>query len=141
MSAAMKAVVGRCRDCNQLMATRGPHKELGLAEHSGKGICSMCRTRRRRDASLGEQPVPPARPYWMESSNRACSGADPETFYPVSDKPQFVTPAKTVCGGCRYRAACLTWAVENQEKWGVWGGLSAGERQGLTLESLGADVA
>lgn len=39
--------------------------------------------------------------------------------------------AKAVCDGCTVREACLQYALDNNETWGVWGGLSPTERRGL----------
>jgi WhiB family redox-sensing transcriptional regulator len=45
---------------------------------------------------------------------------DPELFF--ADAPEDVEAAKTLCQGCRARAACLEGALERREAWGVWGG-------------------
>jgi WhiB family redox-sensing transcriptional regulator len=39
--------------------------------------------------------------------------------------------AKRVCGGCPVREACRGYALENEEEYGVWGGLSEAERKRL----------
>lgn len=31
-----------------------------------------------------------------------------------------------VCAGCPVRAQCYTRAVENGERWGIWGGVNFG---------------
>ena len=37
-------------------------------------------------------------------------------------------PALAFCGGCRIREECLSWALKNGERYGVWGGLTSDER-------------
>jgi WhiB family transcriptional regulator, redox-sensing transcriptional regulator len=40
-----------------------------------------------------------------------------------------VEPARAVCRRCLVREACLEFALEHDERSGVWGGLSARERR------------
>jgi hypothetical protein len=42
--------------------------------------------------------------------------------------------AKQVCQACPVREACLQWAVDHDERYGVWGGLSERERRQLRRE-------
>jgi WhiB family redox-sensing transcriptional regulator len=57
-----------------------------------------------------------------------CQYTDPEAFFP--DKGGSVREAKRVCRSCVVRAECLEYALENDERFGVWGGLSERERNG-----------
>ena len=45
---------------------------------------------------------------------------DPDLFF--AESPVDVELAKSLCGGCPARAACLAGAIERREPWGVWGG-------------------
>lgn len=45
---------------------------------------------------------------------------DPDQFF--AESPDDVELAKSLCGGCPARAACLGGAIERGEPWGVWGG-------------------
>jgi len=36
--------------------------------------------------------------------------------------------AKALCHACPLLAACQTWAIDEHEQWGTWGGLTATER-------------
>lgn len=45
---------------------------------------------------------------------------DPDLFF--AESPDDVELAKSLCVGCRARAACLAGALERREPWGVWGG-------------------
>jgi WhiB family transcriptional regulator, redox-sensing transcriptional regulator len=49
-----------------------------------------------------------------------CHREDPELFF--AESPTDVELAKSVCGPCPLRAACLGAALERREPWGVWGG-------------------
>ena len=48
-----------------------------------------------------------------------CS-SDPELWF--AEDPTRLERAKTLCGGCPARGACLTAALDRAEPWGVWGG-------------------
>jgi WhiB family redox-sensing transcriptional regulator len=49
-------------------------------------------------------------------------------------------PARAVCRRCLVREACLEFALEHDERAGVWGGLSARERRAYRrLRRLGLD--
>ena len=58
----------------------------------------------------------------------ACVGLDDEavTFFPARGEP--AAPAKQVCALCDIRGECREYAIHH-EKYGIWGGLGAGERK------------
>jgi WhiB family redox-sensing transcriptional regulator len=60
-----------------------------------------------------------------------CAETDPEAFFP--EKGGSTRDAKRVCGGCAVRAECLEFALTNDERFGIWGGLSERERRRLRL--------
>ena len=64
---------------------------------------------------------------WREYS--ACSETDPESFFP--EKGGSTREAKKVCRGCFVRDECLADALEHDERFGIWGGLSERERRRL----------
>lgn len=76
-------------------------------------------------AMLGEPQ--PAEEEWP--SRAVCSQTDPEAFYP--EKGGSTRDAKKVCVGCPVRTQCLQWALDHDERYGVWGGLSERERRRL----------
>jgi WhiB family redox-sensing transcriptional regulator len=49
-----------------------------------------------------------------------CHNADPETFFADSDLE--IAFAKSLCGACPMKAACLEGALDRAEPCGVWGG-------------------
>ena len=66
----------------------------------------------------------------------ACRGQDVELFYNAdaergARKRHRKAAAKAICAGCPVAEACLAWAVGVGEPHGIWGGLSAEERQDL----------
>ena len=60
-----------------------------------------------------------------------CAETDPEAFFP--EKGGSTREAKRVCAGCDVRAECLEFALSNDERFGIWGGLSERERRRLRL--------
>jgi hypothetical protein len=72
----------------------------------------------------GRPPAPPIAPmpaFLLDrSTNPACGPDTAELFYPGWGGS--TRPAKALCGSCPVRNPCLQWAVDNRERWGVWGG-------------------
>jgi WhiB family redox-sensing transcriptional regulator len=58
-----------------------------------------------------------------------CAQTDPEAFFPETG--QSLQPAKRICMTCPVREQCLRYALENDERFGVWGGLSIAQRARL----------
>jgi WhiB family transcriptional regulator, redox-sensing transcriptional regulator len=61
-----------------------------------------------------------------------CAETDPEAFFP--EKGGSTREAKRVCGGCAVRDECLEYALGNDERFGIWGGLSERERRRIRLQ-------
>lgn len=64
-------------------------------------------------------------PSWQDLA--LCAETDPEAFFP--EKGGSVREAKAVCRKCEVRRQCLEYALENDERFGIWGGLSERERR------------
>ena len=58
-----------------------------------------------------------------------CAQTDPEAFFP--EKGGSTREAKKVCLSCEVRVECLEYALANDERFGIWGGLSERERRRL----------
>ncbi|WP_170165653.1 MULTISPECIES: WhiB family transcriptional regulator [Agrococcus] len=58
-----------------------------------------------------------------------CAETDPEAFFP--EKGGSTRDAKRICESCDVRQQCLEYALENDERFGIWGGLSERERRKL----------
>src|SRR6185312_9107980 len=58
-----------------------------------------------------------------------CAQTDPEAFFP--EKGGSTREAKRICTTCTVRAECLEYALGNDERFGIWGGLSERERRRL----------
>lgn len=62
-------------------------------------------------------------------SDALCAQTDPEAFFP--EKGGSTRDAKRICTACDVRAQCLEYALQNDERFGIWGGLSERERRKL----------
>ncbi|QBR74645.1 WhiB family transcriptional regulator [Microbacterium sediminis] len=62
-------------------------------------------------------------------SDALCAQTDPEAFFP--EKGGSTRDAKRICSSCEVRAECLEYALQNDERFGIWGGLSERERRKL----------
>lgn len=69
---------------------------------------------------VAEQP-------WI--TDALCAQVDAEAFFP--EKGQSTRLAKATCRRCPVSAECLDYALDHQEAFGVWGGLSERERRAL----------
>ncbi|MDQ0733997.1 WhiB family transcriptional regulator [Arthrobacter agilis] len=63
-----------------------------------------------------------------------CAQTDPEAFFP--EKGGSTRDAKKVCGSCMVKSECLEYALENDERFGIWGGLSERERRRLRKRAV-----
>ena len=58
-----------------------------------------------------------------------CAQTDPEAFFP--EKGGSTRDAKRICTSCEVKGQCLDYALSNDERFGIWGGLSERERRRL----------
>ena len=123
-------------------AVRFDGRPLGSVDnppHTNNGRASI-ETPRRPQLSLVPAPIDvapaiPALPamltpeddLWQEKA--LCAQTDPEAFFP--EKGGSTREAKRICLGCEVRDACLDYALANDERFGIWGGLSERERRRL----------
>lgn len=65
--------------------------------------------------------------FWYDKA--LCAQTDPEAFFP--EKGGSTREAKRICESCEVRRECLEYALEHDERFGIWGGLSEMERRRL----------
>lgn len=63
----------------------------------------------------------------LSEPERNCAGYDVDEFFP--DAESKAGRATEVCRGCPVLDACLGYALARPEKYGVWGGTTAEERE------------
>ena len=69
---------------------------------------------------------------WQERA--LCAQTDPEAVGP--EKGGSTREAKKVCQTCEVRQDCLESALGNDERFGIWGGLSERERRKLKKRAV-----
>jgi|GEM_PF-1055161 len=79
-----------------------------------------------------------AQPSWQTTDWRksalCAEVAGPKLFFPVGVTGAAeiqIEDAKDVCGGCPVVAPCLSFAIETNQEYGIWGGKSEEERRAL----------
>lgn len=75
-------------------------------------------------AAIAAHPDPSTEPWYGKA---LCPQTDPEAFYP--EKGGSTKEAKRICLLCPVTDECLQWALDTDERFGVWGGLSERERR------------
>ena len=69
-------------------------------------------------------------PAGLDWQDRAlCAQTDPEAFFP--EKGGSTREARRVCRACEVRAECLQFALDHDERFGIYGGMSERERRRL----------
>ena len=83
--------------------------------------------------SLAQVPLD-SKWHWQELG--LCRGADPLLFFHTqnergSSRSRRDQLAKRVCASCPVRLECADYAIRAREPYGVWGGLSEDDREGI----------
>lgn len=68
-----------------------------------------------------------------ETHEPECRETDPEAWFPNEHEGRSseIKKAKKICQQCPAIRECLTYALVANEQYGIWGGLTASERQRL----------
>ncbi len=85
-----------------------------------------------RAGPIGFEPFGAEEADWQERA--LCAQTDPESFFP--EKGGSTREAKKICTGCEVRSECLEYALEHDERFGIWGGLSERERRRLKKQAV-----
>lgn len=77
---------------------------------------------------------------WQKDA--ACTSVNPELFFPETtrggERQIQITEAKKVCGSCAVQAACLSYALETGQSFGIWGGTTEDERRTMKRKPKGS---
>lgn len=84
-----------------------------------------------RAVSMSMEPFKPEP--WTRDA--LCAETDPEAFFP--EKGGSTRDAKKICAACDVVADCLEYALEHDERFGIWGALSERERRKLRRAGRG----
>ena len=64
----------------------------------------------------------------------ACRGVDASIFFPEKGGRRITKTALKFCANCLVRQQCADFALDNHEKYGIWGGLTVTDRKKLFSE-------
>lgn len=70
--------------------------------------------------------------HWRADS--ACRDADLNLFFPAGvtgPAERQIREAKAICAACPVRQTCLSFAIETNQEYGIWGGTTEDERRVL----------
>lgn len=70
-------------------------------------------------------------PEWVKEA--LCAEVDPVIFFPEAGEN--TSAAKKVCMACDVRVKCLNYSLKNDERFGIWGGLSELDRRILRRQA------
>ena len=106
--------------------------ESGHEAHEGRRPGSSGTQHGLRDVLAELAMITEDEQEWQERA--LCAQTDPEAFFP--EKGGSTREAKKICTGCEVRAECLEYALANDERFGIWGGLSERERRRLKRRAV-----
>jgi WhiB family transcriptional regulator, redox-sensing transcriptional regulator len=89
--------------------------------------CGLCETHYRRSLRGTLELVDPPMPDASWAQHAACRGMDPALFFP--ERGESTAEAKACCATCPVRVECLEYALEADEKFGIFGGASERQRR------------
>lgn len=70
-------------------------------------------------------------PAWQESA--LCAQTDPDLWFPEMGGSAHA--AKRICSRCDVQAECLAYALAHDERFGIYGGTTPGERHDLLRQA------
>lgn len=71
----------------------------------------------------------------MAANRPSCEKHDPELWFPLSYSAataRQVELAQNICSSCPIQVRCLSYAIEQGEREGIWGGFTPWQRGALT---------
>ena len=71
---------------------------------------------------------------WHEDARCRVEGM-PEWWFPEKDTAEG-RQARAICRSCPVIAQCLSWAVANDVRWGIWGGMDHRQRRELRRRTI-----
>jgi WhiB family redox-sensing transcriptional regulator len=93
-------------------------------------VSGLVARRRGQRAPLAPHLTDGEYPAWMDDG--LCAQTDPALFFPESgESPRL---ARSICAECPVRDLCLAWALDHDERFGIFGGTTPAERKKIRKE-------
>ena len=106
------------------------HQKVNVSNREGNGVENQADAILRGAAAGGmtlDELFGAVEQEWQDQA--LCAQTDPAAFFP--EKGGSTREAKRICKACAVRDECLEYALEHDERFGIWGGLSDRERRRL----------
>lgn len=68
-----------------------------------------------------------APPSWTAEAR--CAEVDTELFFPEKGDSYSADMARRICSMCEVKTQCLEYALDNNERYGIWGGTNERDRR------------
>jgi transposase-like protein len=120
------AAIRRGQTYSELAAIYGCSESTLRRRVTDSGLVTRPQHGRLPATSLVERQAPE----WMDQG--LCAQTDPALFFPeTGTSPRL---ARKVCAGCEVLEQCLAYALDNDERFGVWAGTTPAQRRKLRRE-------
>jgi WhiB family redox-sensing transcriptional regulator len=127
--------VKEVRFMSYALPVSGPWVEEGAKVHEPMAVVLQVASEPAFTGEWAGAAEPAAYPPELAWQERAlCAQTDPEAFFP--EKGGSTREAKRVCLSCDVRVECLEYALSNDERFGIWGGLSERERRRVKKQAV-----
>lgn len=78
--------------------------------------------------STNTRPAEPAAASEQWRADAACANSpSADVFFPEDGSNGSTAAARKICAQCPVRKQCVSYAITNNEKYGIWGGLTANQ--------------
>lgn len=64
---------------------------------------------------------------WLQQA--ACRGMDPSAFYLERGETSYAKDTIQICRSCPVQPECLEYALDSNERFGIWGGMTVNQRE------------
>ena len=93
-----------------------------IVRYDRRNFCEECR-------GFGLRPIP----NWMEHGGCSNAAQSPDWWWPEKADPEAdnTRMALEICGKCPVRDLCLDYAIQHNERHGIWGGLLPAGRDAM----------
>lgn len=119
--------------------TRSDGRAASTADDGKKPLDGSLRGRMvtNRNTPIGERlsEIALTSPAWFQEA--VCASVGGDMWFPEPGQNYFLHEAQRICRSCPVQVECLEWALAEGEKFGVYGGLTAKQREELLKQRNG----
>jgi WhiB family redox-sensing transcriptional regulator len=110
------------------------HEVDAVARHLSKDVATADHIRLHQKSGRAMDGASSSEPSGQWRLEAGCAGSpDPDMFFP--DRNSSAVEALAICERCPVDLMCRAYAIEHQERDGIWGGLTEDQREQLLAAS------